>query len=292
MLNKQKKKSNIGSLIALLIISLLILNCAALEEFTKTSKPKVNVQQVRFVGMTFDKIDLAFDIKIQNPNPLSIKLAGFDYDFQINNASFVKGQKSDQLAIAANGESLVEIPLTLGFKYLYNSYQSLKNQDSSEYKIDTKLYFDLPILGRTPIPISKTGNLPLIKLPKIKIGSLKLKKVGFSGADLELKLNLSNPNSFKLFINQLNYDFSINGQNWITGKTSKQTNISEKNDTNFIIPISLDFLKMGRTVYNLIQGDTNLNYKLDSNINLKTSIPMIGQVKIPLNKSGQVNLIK
>ena len=285
------KKSTINFTISL-ILALLLLSCAALEEFAKISKPTLNIQKVRFSGMTFDKLDMVFDIKIHNPNPLSIKLAGLDYDLKINNTSFLQGNKENQLVIEANGESKIEIPLSLGFKDIYNTFQTLKNQDSSQYNIITRLYFDLPILGRTPLTISKSGNIPLIKLPKIKVASLKLKHIGLSGANLELKLGLTNPNSFNLLLKQLNYNFSINGKNWANGKLQQQLNLKGKKDAGLVIPISLDFFKMGQTVYSLLQGDKNLNYQFNSDLDIKTSVPLIGEVKIPIAKSGTISIIK
>jgi len=286
----QKKHSNF--LFILLFSSLILFSCAAIEEFAKTSKPQLEVEKVRFVGISFDDVDLAFDIKIKNPNPLSVNLAGLDYDFQIDNSSFLKGQQEKPLAIAANGESSVEIPLTLTFKNLYNTYAALKNKDSSDYKITSTLFFDLPVLGRTPITVTKSGNLPLIKMPDVKISSLNLKNLNLTGANLELKLDVQNPNSFHILLNQLAYDFKINGQSWAIGKTENQQNMKEKGSVNLTIPIFLNFLEMGRTVYNIIQGDKKLDYQLDSQLDLKSSVPIMGEVKIPITHSGQLNILK
>ena len=286
----QNKHSNF--LFILLCSSLILFSCAAIEEFTKTSKPKVEVENIRFAGINFDKIDLTIALKVLNPNPLSVKIAGLDYDFQINKASFLTGHQDKQLAIEAGGESKLEIPLTIGFKQLYDTFQSLTNKDSSDYKIISTVYFDLPVLGRTPITISKSGNLPLIKFPSLNIASLKLKNVSFSGANLELNLKVKNPNAFSLYLNRFNYDFAINGLSWIIGKTEQQTEIIKKKEANLKIPISLNFLTMGQAVYQLLQGDKNLNYQLNSDVNLKTSIPLMGEITLPMNKSGQINITR
>lgn len=276
----------------LIVSGLIMLNCAAMQEMVKASKPHVNLQNLRFVNLTFQDVDFAFDLKITNPNPFAVSMAGFDYDFQIDGASFIKGQKGDELVINASGESSVEIPLSLNFADLYKTYTSLQNQDSSKYTLKSTLYFNLPVIGRTPIPVSKSGQIPLVRLPKLKISSLKLKKFNFTGADLELNLAIDNPNAFSLFLQNLNYNFSVNGLEWAKGVKQNLMTVNENGESTLAIPMSLDFLRMGQTVYNLLKGDSRLNYEFTSNLDLNTSAPLLKNVNLPFNKTGQVQLTR
>jgi len=278
--------------ILFLLVIIIISGCVAVQEMMKTSKPTVNVENVRLVNLSFSDVDLAFDIKVKNNNPFGINIAGLDYDLKINDASFLKGNNEDRLAIAASAESMVQIPLSLNFKNLYDTFSALANQDSSNYELQTTLYFDLPIIGRTPIAISKSGHVPLVKLPSIQIASLKLKKIALTNANLELKLDVVNPNAFSLLLNRLTYDFSINGMNWARGVTEKQMNVNQKGLSSLTIPINLDIMKMGTTVYQLLQGNKELNYQFNSDLDLNTSIALLKQVKIPMNKTGKINLSK
>lgn len=278
------------TLIGLFLILLFFLGCATLQQIANIQEPKLDVQNVRFTGMSFDAIDLAFDISIQNPNALSASLAGFDFDFQINDASFLKGQQNQQLTIQAMGESKIEIPITLNFKELYNTYQALKNQDSSAYKILCGLSFNLPVLGATRIPVSKSGNLPNLKLPDVSIGSLKLNKISLSGADLDLKLNVKNANTFSFLLNKLNYDFAVNGKTWVKGLSQNQMQVREKGESTVSIPISLNFLEVGTAIYQMINGNQKLDYQLKGDLDLNTSLPLLKQVNLPLDRVGQINI--
>lgn len=287
-----KKKFYLLFILALFFVLMQLFGCATLQQLANIQEPKLNVQNVRVTGLSFDAINLAFDIKIQNPNPLSASLAGFDYDFQINDASFLKGQQNQQITVQAGGESMVEIPLTLNFKELYNTFQALKNQDSSAYKLMGGLSFNLPVLGATRIPISKSGKVPNLKLPDVKIGSLKLNKITFSGADLDLKLNINNPNSFNFLMNKLNYDFAINGKTWVKGLTQNIMQVKEKGESTISIPISLNFLEMGTAIYQMITGNQKLNYNLKGNVDLNSSLPLLGQVSLPIDRAGEINILK
>ncbi len=274
----------------LLLVSISLFRCATLQQIAAIQQPSVDVQNVRLTGMSFEALNLAFDLKITNPNPISATLAGFDYDFQIGDASFLKGNQEKQLTLQARGESMLEIPLTINFKDLYNTFQTLKNQDSSTYKLICGLSFNLPVLGPTRIPVSKSGSLPNLKLPDISISTLKLNKISLTSADLELKLNLKNANTFSLLLNQLNYDFAVNGKTWVKGLTQKQMEVKEKGVSTIAIPISLNFLEMGTAIYQMITGNQKLNYHLTGNVDLKSSLPLLGQVNLPLDRVGEISI--
>jgi len=280
-------------LITMLIVSLgLLLSCAALQEFANVQKPQLSVANVRLTGISFEDIQLAFDVDIDNPNALSASLAGFDYDFFLGGASFVKGQQDKQLTIESMGKSTVEIPVKLNFKEVYNMFNSLKNQDSTQYKINTGFTFNLPILGDTRIPLSHEGKLPLLKLPNIKVDGLKLKNINFTGANLELKLNVANPNTFNLILNKLNYDFQVNQQSWISGLKEQPISINEKNENEISIPITLNFLQMGKTVYNIVTGNQSVNYSLKGNFDVNSSLPFFKEASIPFDKVGDLNITR
>ena len=110
---KQKLNAKIFFLLALSTLITILFQCAALQEMVNIQKPRVTVNDVRLTGLNLQKIDLTFDVNIQNPNALSATLAGFDYDFQLGGSSFITGRQDKQLTIESMGQSKVEIPVSL-----------------------------------------------------------------------------------------------------------------------------------------------------------------------------------
>ncbi len=287
-----KHSRNQRKVIISLLLMLILAGCAVVKNLAKIQKPKVVVAKVRFTGMNFDKVDLAFDVKIENPNQLSVKLDAFDYDLQINGASFLTGKQDAQLQILAEQTSYLKIPISLKFKELYRTFQSLQNQDSSRYQLKGNLYFNLPILGKTAIPVSKTGWLPMVKLPRFKSPSLKIVRLGLTGADVALNLTVENPNAFSLLLDKLDYNFSVNGTDWAGGVTSKPLRIAEKGRGAISIPISLNFLQIGQGVMQLLSGGGQATYNFTGKVDLHTSLPIIGSVQLPIHKSGQLRIAR
>jgi hypothetical protein len=68
--------------------------------------------------------------------------------------------------------------------------------------------------------------------------------------------------------------------------------VNAKSDNIVTIPLSLNFLNMGRSAYNLLSGNEELNYQLQGNADLGTSIKLLGDFKLPFDQSGKVKLFK
>ncbi|MEJ2048821.1 MAG: LEA type 2 family protein [Calditrichota bacterium] len=255
-------------------------------------KPGVSVQDVRITHLTFTSIDLSFILAIDNPNALSISLAGFDYNLILNNNSFLKGEQEKTVSIESRSTSQVEIPLQLKFQEIYNTFSSLSKKDSSEYEAKFGLNFNLPILGNTRIPINKKGTIPLLKLPSVRISSLKLKKMGITTANLELDLQINNSNPVQFLLNQFQYNFQVAGNSWANGITKEKVAINRNSISEIKIPIELNFLQIGQSAYQLISGNNQIDYQFDGDINFDTSNDLLKNVNLPINTSGKIDLTR
>lgn len=274
-----------------LILALVLLNCAAVNQMLKSmQRPSVSVDKVRISGLSFQDIDLLFDLKVNNPNSIKISLAGFDYDFFLNGNSFVKGQQDKGLSIEANGASIVQIPISLRFADVYQTYKSLQNNDSTDYELKLGFAFNIPVLGDVRVPVSQKGMLPMVKFPAFSIRSVKLDKLSLSGADLSLKIGVDNSNTFAFNLDKMNYQFNVNGLSWVKGQSQNVLQVEKKGLAVIDIPISLNFFEVGQSVYQLLSGNNQLNYNFTGNFDVSTSLMEFGKVNLPVEKTGSINL--
>jgi LEA14-like dessication related protein len=265
---------------------LKVLNQAAVQ------KPSVKIAQTRLSALSFEQVDLVFDIEIDNPNSMGVSLAGFDYDLLLNNQSFLKGDQQKQMEIKAQDKATIEFPLTLQFHDIYTTYQRLKSEDEIGYTLKTGFSFDLPVLGVVRIPVSASGRVPMVKLPVIRVQALKLENLTLSGASFELQLGLDNPNSWGVLLKGLDYHLAINGSEWISGKIEEKMNLAAKRTSPVTLPFSISFLKIGSSVYNVIAGGRGLNYNLSGGADLVPSIELLSDLKLPFDLSGKVDISK
>ena len=277
----------------LMAASFVILNsCSAIEALLETSKPTVSLEQVRVTGLSFQDVDLNFRVKIDNPNALGVSMAGFGYGVDIEGNSFVQGEQEQPLNIAAGGESFVDVPVKLSFKDLYDTYRSLQDADSTSYAFRMNLKFDLNELGQQSIPFETEGYLPLVKRPRIDVGKIRVRKINLTGADLELRLNVENPNGFGLALNTLNYDFQISGRSLGKGSATEMVSVPEKGEGRIDLPFRVNFLEVGRSVFDIINGKSDLDYRLVGNADIGTTLPMFKSATLPFDTKGKAEIEK
>ncbi len=253
-------------------------------------KPRAKVIKAEIADLSFESIAFLFDVKITNPNPIGIKMYGFDYEFVIDEATFVKGDYDKPMEIEAKGESVIQIPVEFLFKDLIESIGHLVDRNESPYQLTVGFVFKLPIIDRVRIAATKKGTLPIVKLPQIAVHSLRLERLSLTGADLVLVLRIGNPNTFLFAFESIRYDFAINGARWASGRMEEKVQVAEGKNTTLEIPVSLNLLNMGQTVYRLLRDESDLEYKLGISLNVGTSIPVFQRVDLSFDRSGGIRL--
>jgi LEA14-like dessication related protein len=286
-MNKQR-----STLLFITIFTLtLATGCSALEDLAGSiQKPSLSVTDVRVSDFSFEDIELTYDVRIDNPNPVSVNMASYSYDFKLNNQTFVEGGQNENSTIEASGSSNFEVPVRLNFQKVYEGVRTLATASEAGYELLGSVSFNLPVLGVTPVSFSKAGNIPMVKLPAIRIQNLQVQKLSLSSADLVLNMEFENSNAFRILVNGFNYDLQINGDDWASGRALQQVNIERDGITQLEIPISLNIAEMGLSIYRMLSGSGDLNYQLNGTFDLGTDHPLLGQTNFQLNRSGSLPL--
>ena len=273
-------------LIGVAAACMLLASCSMLG----VRQPEVSVKTVRFLSADFDKVALAVDLNVQNPNNASATLLGYDYTVAVDKQQMLSGTQDKTVTIQANSNSIVAVPLTLNFDDLFKIYDQLKGQEDFGYKVQCGLRFAAPLLGSFTVPVACEGRLPVIKLPEISVDGFTLKKTGLTGADGVLKLRVTNPNKFNVLLQSIDYGLAVNGLKWADGRTATPMTITENGESVVAIPVSLSYLELGATVSQALLGNKPLAYALTGTVDLRTSSPLIKHATLPLAKTGTLRI--
>ncbi|MEO9887132.1 MAG: LEA type 2 family protein [Balneola sp.] len=276
--------------LSLLIASIFATGCTALKDLASIQKPKITVTDFKISDISLRDIELIFDVEIDNPNAVAINLASYNFDFLINESSFVKGNQPLATEIKSNASTILQIPVSFTFDELFKTFSSIRDDDETGYDFRSTIGVNVPVLGLTEIPLEKSGTFPVVKPPKISASKLKVKNLSFTKADLELELSINNPNSFGISLNNLNYNVDINGLESISGTTSQKIDLSSKENNSISIPVSFNLIQLGRSAYQLLKNDDPLDYSLSGNTNLDTSLPYFKASDFNFNRSGSLNI--
>jgi LEA14-like dessication related protein len=281
--------------ILLIVLITFISGCQTIQNLADSiRKPSLSVTDVRVTDFAFDEIELTYDVQVDNPNAVAVQMLGYDYDFKINGNDFLNGDQQEKLRIESSGASTFQLPMRLNFNELYNLFSGLRGEDEADYDLAANLNFDLPVLGETALPLKKAGSLPMLKLPKINVSSLKVDDVNFTKANLSLNLDVDNPNGFGLLMKALNYDLNVNGQNWIEGASTKNLTIDKNNNGELSIPISVNIAKIGTSVVQLLNNSGDVKFNLNGDFDFGATHPLLENLstKFSFDEGGDVPLIR
>ncbi len=278
---------NTASLLLLLLIGTA---CETIENSVKTRLPKVAPEAVRIANASFQDVDLNLDLAVDNGNPFALPLKGFDYDFQIQDQTLLSGNSTETRQIAANQISPVSIPINVPFQKLADTIPNLLDQDEVPFNLAANLRFQIPVLGIINVPVQQSGTLPILRAPTLQDMELKKESLNLTGAKLRLKMAIANPNAFAMNLNALNYNFSANGNTWAKGKAKNPIQLPKKGDGTVEIPITLDFLALGRTAFQLLSGNQDLSTQLDGSMAVDSSLPYFSERTVPFEFSKALAL--
>lgn len=277
-------------LIVILPALFLVSSCATLQDLASIKKPELSISSVNITDISLNDLELTFDVDVDNQNQVAVNLASYNFDFLIDGSSFVKGNQPLKSEIKSSAKSTVQIPVRFTFKELYQTFNSIRDKDETSYNLKAIVGVDLPVLGFTEVPIEKSGMFPVVKPPKISASKLSVKNLSFTKADLELELNIDNPNMFGISLNDLNYKVDVNGLNTISGTTTSEISIGEKGQNTVKIPVSFNLLQLGKSAYNLLKSDEPLEYSLSGSSKIGATLPFFDVSSYNFDRSGTLNI--
>lgn len=274
----------------LILFVLVLAGCAELAKQAEAIKPTAQLTDIHLANINFEQADMIFDLEIENKNPVALPVTGVEYDLKIENQTLVSGVTTQALNIKPASTSTVQLPVTVKFNDLGKLSGELRNKDRIVYRLDTQFIVDLPVIGNYAVPVSKQGELPVPKIPDINIKNMKIKNLSLKTAELVATVEVDNPNDFALGLSDFDYQLNINQQTWGRGNVQKINSIPKKARGTIDIPVKLDLLAAGQSVYKALLNKLPLQYQLTGGINLDTGIELLRNYKIPLDINGKAEL--
>jgi LEA14-like dessication related protein len=123
-------------------------------------KPVVNLKKVRIIGIDQTAVFLEGTLAIFNPNDLSSRFSGYNYQVEVEGQRLLTGTSDQPFTIPAQGTFSITIPATILLADLLTlSNKELFNRDL-KYRLTGTVLLDSWI-GKLPLPFSYEGTLNL-----------------------------------------------------------------------------------------------------------------------------------
>ena len=129
--------------------------CAlAAKQFVE--KPTVKLKDVGIKNLTADGATLLFEVSVNNPNPYPINISALSYNVEVDKRAVGAGELENPAQVAANGTSVVPIPVAIKYSDLLSSVTDLFRKKASPYRIKGSARF-----GLFSLPFEYTGEVKI-----------------------------------------------------------------------------------------------------------------------------------
>jgi len=241
--------------LAPLILVPLLTACEGWEDFELDPYlPKVAFQRLDVIAVDWQGVDADFVFDVENPNPVDVSMARFDYALAFEEVEWLAGDSPEGLVLAAEDSSELALPVSIEFESLFDMVQAVRGQDDIGFGLDGSFGFDTPV-GPLDVPYAEDGGFPAPRRPQFSPNRLKLKNLNISGAELALKLDIDNEHGSNLFFENVDYSISLAGIDVGGGFIEELGSVDGATTETVSIPIEVDFLDAGAALYSVLQGE-------------------------------------
>lgn len=273
-----------------LILLLTGTGCTAIEREAERRTPSASIESARIADFDFDTAQLLVDLRVDNPNPIAVRVAGLDYELRLNGRRALAGDSAERAEIPARGTGNVTVPITLTYRDLAERVADLRERDTIDYAIDLGIVVDVPLLGERRLPASASGTLPVPQRPGIALNDLRVERLDLGGARLALDVTVSNPNTFELALGTLGYKLNMNGREWATGTAERLPRVGAGERSTLSIPIDLDFGAIGSGVRQILISGGRAEYDLSGLLTGTAGNELLGDFELSFEDSGTAGI--
>jgi LEA14-like dessication related protein len=123
---------------------------------------------------------------------------------------------------------------------------------------------------------------PVVTLKDVQIASM-----GLQGGNLNIKLNVYNPNGFRLDATRLSYRLLVDSTPLANGVMDNRFTVQDKDSTLVTIPVSFNWSGLGAGMRSIFNTGA-LNYRVTGDVTVGTPV---GNFTIPYSQTGRYSTL-
>ena len=117
-----------------------------------------NIQPHLAIGLPLQNsaIDLDFDLGVDNPNSVGLKMSGINFDVLVNDTHLLSSQSSNAVNIPAKGYGAVHLRSRVGYNEIRNIWSQVADLiqgNKANYQVRGTAFYDTPV-GRMNFPVT------------------------------------------------------------------------------------------------------------------------------------------
>lgn len=147
----------------LIVFSILLAGCQSIPT-SKPIPPQVEIESIRAVKMSLTRQELAFKLKVSNPNNYDLPLQYLNFVASLDGRELAQGLSNERVTLPANDDAIVEILVSTRINKLLGQLLLATDNNERDIAYDVKGFVKL---GNWPtrIPFNVDG---LVDNPALK----------------------------------------------------------------------------------------------------------------------------
>lgn len=139
--------------------------CSTVAHALNIVNPSYSIRDIRphvaiALPLSASTIDLDFNLGVDNPNSVGLRLSGIDFDVLVNNNQLVRSSSVAPVQIPARGLGIVPLRMSVGYKdirSIFTQVADLIQGNRAQYQVRGNAYYDTPV-GRLTFPVTVYSN--------------------------------------------------------------------------------------------------------------------------------------
>ena len=247
--------------------------------------PKVSFKRLDVQSVDWEHASADFVFSVSNPNPITIKLARFDYALALGGVDWLSGDDPDGLVLESSTGSEIALPVDIIFQSLYEMVQATRGDDDIPFGLKGSFGFDTPA-GLVDLPYNADGLFPALRTPKFSFEQVRVDELDFASATLGVDLGVDNEHASNLLFQDFDYALTLEGSPVSSGLVDLLADVAGDSNETVTLPVTVDFLDAGFALYDVLSGD-KVNVGLSAGTNVDTPF---GVVPLSIDETGKVNI--
>jgi len=268
-------------LFVLTAIMLMLGGCAAIVEQELLDRPIVKCKGMMMKSSSLFESTPVFDFKVENPNPLSLKIRNIAYNFNVDDKKFIKGVTDKGILLKSVSSETVGLSITFNLLEIFRYTEGFLQTDKMAYSLSGTVG-----VGPFAVPYCIEGKIASPNLPDVSLKQLDISGLSLTEPSAALcVIALENTNDFPIQLDGLEYHIRLDGKDFAAGMVKPASPIEARDILNIDIPVKICFSEPEWSAGDVLKKTSSF-YDLSGKMIFH--IPEAGEKKIPFQKIGEV----
>jgi len=210
-------------------------------------KPEVSVLSAAPTSVDFEGLTVAVDLRVQNPNAIGLRVAGLEWQLDVEGGRVASGDAPGGLTLPANGAATSRLTARVRFADLANLVKVADAREKVAFKVGGRVSVETPI-GPIAVPWSQAGDLPVPRFPHVSLDGVRMGRQSFTDTEVVVRLLVENPNGFPLPAAAIRLDVDLAGERVAQAASQQLAAIRAGQTATLEIPVKLSLLGAGRAL--------------------------------------------